>query len=757
MSIDSGQTPLKYVENYPVPGLKQSSQQFRDNFAVIRTSIENIHNLTRDETGILDLELYISPTTGKVMAAPRYMDPDTANPPKGALSYQNNALYYFNGSAWAPVASGAASLPGPKGERGEQGCPGPEGPVGPVGPPGPIGLQGPIGRDGIPGPTGPRGDLGPEGKKGEQGIQGLRGYEGPQGAPGEKGNQGDKGDKGDKGDQGVRGERGPHNIPNVTDWYPTASRLAFESGVYSEDVTAYVQAALDSGNNLYFPPGRYHLTKGLFMKQFGQMIYGAGAIAADETNGKRPDGLWSGTNFDIGFDYDVAHPVITMTESCGVFDIGFFFRQPTIGIAGRPVNRYDIVQYPPAIDFSNAKNVRIDGVEFRRSWRGLRGIGNCGGAKIGRIRDGSFGIGVEITADHPDSDARAISIQQIDHWQYGMSLLAEYYAVHDDGKTVAVRLGSMNGDFNIGVMNVRRGIVDLNFQNYSPGNNSQIAHIQSLFLRGTSAQLVNQIGSHVMIGQFSCGQATITRPIVINSGKMFVSQIGFEIQGELTNVGVIQTDDSGLTKIQGGVVTVTNGNTPAFDLYWGDLQISNVFFNFAGDRNVAVVRQLPKADLAGNLRGARLVMVDCHAADRGAAGGGFPAFVQITNDDHHFIANNRALLWEMHFPVGFSQFGVYVNNKGVSNPFTPNGTYITTPRYMRIEAVANAEGKCTVATGIPNLHMRVIDVRVFSLLPGYPASEGIRPAGFEYIDGGSVYVTGALPEQRVMVWIHYSQ
>ncbi|RYY12071.1 MAG: collagen-like protein, partial [Alphaproteobacteria bacterium] len=407
MSIDTGQSPLKFNENYPVPGLKQSSQQFRDNFSVIRTAIENFQNITRDETGILDLQLYISPVTGKVAAAPVYLDPNTANPPRGGLSYQNNALYYWNGNAWAPVASGAASLPGPKGETGDDGCPGPVGPQGPIGLTGPQGEKGDIGRDGIPGSTGPRGEAGQEGKKGDLGGIGPRGFEGPQGPPGNDGIQGIQGLQGIPGIQGPQGDRGPHNIPSVYDWFPTASRVAYESGQFSEDVTLYLQAALDSGRNLFWPTARYRITKGLVQKVQGQMLYGQGAVPT-ETGARWPDNTGTtGSTFVVSKDFDVGGPVVKMFHYGGIFDFTFEFEQPSTAPANDgPLRRHHLYRYPEAINVSDALNVQVDRIEFRRAWDGLKAVGNCGGLRVGWLRDGSFNRGLWIESDNAASDRR---------------------------------------------------------------------------------------------------------------------------------------------------------------------------------------------------------------------------------------------------------------------------------------------------------------------------------------------------------------
>ncbi len=127
MSIDTGQN-LIFNANFPIPNVGQSSQQFRDNFAVIKTAIENLHGATNTSTSVLNLTTNVA-TTGAIQLGLSYknnvltlpIDGATASPSSGAatagmIHYRtsNTSLEFHDGTAWRPVvfkdANGVVSL-----------------------------------------------------------------------------------------------------------------------------------------------------------------------------------------------------------------------------------------------------------------------------------------------------------------------------------------------------------------------------------------------------------------------------------------------------------------------------------------------------------------------------------------------------------------------------------------------------------------------------------------------------------------------
>lgn len=218
--------------NFPVSGLSNNSQGFRDNFLAIKTALDTAAAEIDVLTGITGITGPLGPTgpaggpTG----------------PTGAASTQTGPTGYTG-------PTGAASLvPGPTGPAGGptgvQGPTGPQGPPGgPTGPTGPTGaastVSGPTGYTGYTGPTGPTGPTGepgsatntgatgpqgPTGQRGPQGLMGIRGetgatgpqVTGPTGAPSTiTGPTGQTGPFGFTGNTGPRGNTGPTGAPST--------------------------------------------------------------------------------------------------------------------------------------------------------------------------------------------------------------------------------------------------------------------------------------------------------------------------------------------------------------------------------------------------------------------------------------------------------------------------------------------------------------------------------------------------------------
>lgn len=109
MSIDSG-LKLTYRPNYPVPGINQSSQPFRDNFQIIQKAIENLQSATHAFDSAITLSAAVDPLTAEVKYSLGFPDDvlripsgSPTNPSAGMLRYTNNKLSYYNGVGWASI------------------------------------------------------------------------------------------------------------------------------------------------------------------------------------------------------------------------------------------------------------------------------------------------------------------------------------------------------------------------------------------------------------------------------------------------------------------------------------------------------------------------------------------------------------------------------------------------------------------------------------------------------------------------------
>lgn len=172
--------------------------------------------LTPDQSAILELQ-----STDKGLLIPR-TDTSSVNalgiPATGLLIYQlnNNTFYYFAGSYWKPLATGAGTVgtTGPTGAQGVQGITGATGPTGADGQQGIQGATGATGATGADGINGATGATGPTGADGQQGIQGATGATGTAGIQGLTGVSGATGPTGaDSNIPGPTGPTGPSGGP----------------------------------------------------------------------------------------------------------------------------------------------------------------------------------------------------------------------------------------------------------------------------------------------------------------------------------------------------------------------------------------------------------------------------------------------------------------------------------------------------------------------------------------------------------------
>lgn len=111
MSIDTGQS-LTYNQNYPVPNVDQSSKQFRDNFTIIKTAVENIQSGKNDASSITNVAVTVG-GAGQVILNTSYKnnalvlptgDP-TGSASAGMIRYDaaGGTIQFHNGSGWRPV------------------------------------------------------------------------------------------------------------------------------------------------------------------------------------------------------------------------------------------------------------------------------------------------------------------------------------------------------------------------------------------------------------------------------------------------------------------------------------------------------------------------------------------------------------------------------------------------------------------------------------------------------------------------------
>lgn len=220
--------------NFPITGLSNPSQGFRDNFSAIKAALDianaEISSLQLVvDTGVTGPQGPTGPAGGPTGATGAAGSTGSQGPtgtqgiqgvpgPRGSTGYTGPGI---TGATGAPsTVTGPTGRTGPTGVRGNTGATGVQGPTGapstvtgPTGQTGAIGRTGPTGRGatgpiGVPGARGPTGVTGPIGRTGPTGSRGLLGPTGRQG-PSITGPIGATGVTGPTGSRGLIGQTGP--------------------------------------------------------------------------------------------------------------------------------------------------------------------------------------------------------------------------------------------------------------------------------------------------------------------------------------------------------------------------------------------------------------------------------------------------------------------------------------------------------------------------------------------------------------------
>jgi hypothetical protein len=227
---------------FPIAGLDNDSQGFRDNFQAIKNAVDEAANEITELQSIAFYGLTGPQGPTGPLGGPTGSTGDFGpTGPTGRIGPQG-ALGPFG-----PTGPTGPYITGPTGAdsmvTGPTGATGSTGDVGYTGPTGPLSnITGPIGATGRTGPTGPTGRTGPTGAaltgpQGPQGIRGSTGYTGPRGITGPTGSRGVTGPRGVQGFSytgptgvlGDTGPTGPRGLQGQTG--PTANfQTAYQSG-----------------------------------------------------------------------------------------------------------------------------------------------------------------------------------------------------------------------------------------------------------------------------------------------------------------------------------------------------------------------------------------------------------------------------------------------------------------------------------------------------------------------------------------------
>lgn len=212
---------------------------------------------------------------------------------------------------------------------------------------------------------------------------------------------------------------------SILEWIPFGQRAAVLDGTSTADITVSLQKAFASGEDLFFPRGRYNL---------------ADEVAYARQQQKATGQNKSDTRFIIQADANLSANSFIKGIHYGTFsNFTLSFSQNAATVSG---DRADIVEYPWAIDINAATHFNLNNIVVERAFNGVNAsTGNGGGLVAQNIKMCAFGTGILI-----DGALHHAILDNWDQWSYGVSSADQplLFAVYSDGENFAGKFGRID-------------------------------------------------------------------------------------------------------------------------------------------------------------------------------------------------------------------------------------------------------------------------------------------------------------------------
>lgn len=475
-------------------------------------------------------------------------------------------------------------------------------------------------------------------------------------------------------------ERARDQARSVMDEVPPALRLAARIGMPVVDYAPYIQAILDTGRDVYLPPGRYNIRKPLRKTRPGQRLVGAGT----STNNTSVGSYGSTLVFDtIPSD----NPTAFMTETLHSVTTGiaFDFVQPAAGTgtgASGTVTRADLKRYPWAIDVSDAPGAYLDDIGIFSAWNGIKAIGNAGGVRLGKVDIGAFNIGTMW-----DGPLHAVHWNHVDCWPYGFSARSDLMAIYLDGTTIGAQVGRID-EWVVDSLTLF-GVRFL----YAGQNRGVPGQIANLGLDGKGG-LEAATGSLSIANMYGTTASPNDSKLTNNGATVLVGNVQFA--SAVTNTTPLVKNNSGRTVIQGGE-SITDRLSTDMTVSGGILEVSNIRFGGKGNGNA-----FPIAAPAISQSGSGILVASSNSLETPVTTTTPPTFIKIGVDGPHRVMGNDFAGATLALS-GPAIFGIYTGNVRVANRGRlPNGLHIGVRRTYTFDFALDANGYGQAAHSIVN-------------------------------------------------------
>jgi hypothetical protein len=395
------------------------------------------------------------------------------------------------------------------------------------------------------------------------------------------------------------------------------------------DDTAAIQAAINTGSDIYLSKGRYRLTNALTFTTGAQRIMGAGRTASVFV-------------VTTGFNLSAAGVLVVngpMEPAPQFIDIGVELYQPDVSVAS------SLVQYPPILKADGTARGRIQRCRFTKGIVGVSLLGNTGGWQIDDLESANFGKNIRI-----DGALDTIRLNDVHIWPFGLTP-NQSNIFFNDGNCVGVSTGKVDGLFLNGYMSICK----TSFNAFAGATGDPMVFMSNFAMDSWSGLAVSAGTFRMSNGYFS---------ITPTSSPYNASQYAVRASGS-ARVGIANcfffmgqsTFPAVFTEGAGGVRLVVNNSH--FQTNGADTSCVSVL----GSGHTAIVsgsyfETVPHISQSNAViyvqgGGNRLTATGNQCRDKGAGTG---TFIKVAQDDFHRVVGNTAPGWANSFPAAGSAY-----------------------------------------------------------------------------------------------------
>jgi len=377
---------------------------------------------------------------------------------------------------------------------------------------------------------------------------------------------------------------------------------ALDYGLVADGVTdasVAIQAALNTGKNVYIPAGQYLLNHAITVGQ---------TTIAQRLRG---DGHQSWLYIDQRFDPTEITGVVKLQGreqfAPVIQDLRIAFGQPsdlasratmkTIAAGGTSTTGGTGIQYPPAIYFGLSNRFKLSRIRIENAWDGViqgNSPDSSGGWWMADIEiscyDKGLSSGTMLDFGH---------IQGWHHWNFGQTTSQQNVAW--DGNTIAMYLGDgspVNGSVvNCTNVNIFRGRIEID-------GSAGATHFANLMMDGDSSTINHHNSDHTLISNcyFSCpttGPASGLATLNMLGGNMWIS--GMRL-GHGAQPAIRQSGAGTYLSIRGSKLFTPVANSPPIVHTAGALHVIDTTFqlNVGAAWTVAPVQSWQNLTFIGN-------------------------------------------------------------------------------------------------------------------------------------------------------------